>query len=167
MFKFKKKKVLIGGVFDIDDENEWTLLIKPEIQDFPKFIHLRRFWNIKPLNEYVKARYEVHVGFIKDNKFVLEKTGHRLKTDSSKTTIQEMKKMYGKSLQEYLDKGYIKHEEFYGNDDIPASPIYHENQKTLDMASAITTSGASLQGIMQKIGLRTSTSSLSGDIEEK
>ncbi len=50
LFKFKTKKIMIGE-FDPDDEDEWTLLIKPQIQDMPLFMHFHKGWNVTEVAE--------------------------------------------------------------------------------------------------------------------
>lgn len=139
IFKFKKAKKMVGN-FDADDPHEWTLLTKPQIGNVTLFVHFHKLWliqeqpaieadednGIEGQEEIKRQPYcEVFFGFVKDDKFVIERQ------NSFKERIDELaQKTFLKNLQKYLDDGYDKDWTNYNADNSPVPPHYYEHQKS-------------------------------------
>lgn len=152
IFKFKKATSRMVGDFDVNDKSLHTLLIKREYQDFPKFVHFEKLWNVVETNdEYdtdedggniikqgVKARpmYKIMAGFVRDEKFIV--TRQESVSDSSFTGIH---KKYLTHLQSIIDRGFIKDVDNYNGNE-PIEPIYYVNERTpmkgLDMSGLVS-----------------------------
>lgn len=123
LFKFKKAKVMVGE-FDPDDKDEWTFLIKPQIQDVTLFVHFHKQWNVTevpgveaveedPDNGIVGVEgvdpiskipvLHVFTGFIKDGNFVLDKN-----KPFSYNSFEAVKKDYLDRLTKYIEMGFTK-----------------------------------------------------------
>jgi len=139
IFKFKKKETKKVGDFDVLDTSEWTLLVRPQIQDVTQFVHFHKLWNVvevpgveaDPDNgieavKEVKAHpaWEHRIGFIKDGKFIV--TNQKV---ISEQTYHAIHKRYINSLQNYLDEGYKKDWDNYKLDE-PQVPHYYINERT-------------------------------------
>lgn len=138
IFKFKKpEKVMIGG-FDPDDQQEWALLIKPQIGDATLFVHFHKLWlvteqpkiepdpdnNIEGQDEVVRqSTVMIYTGFIKDDKFVVEKTRPiNLKVDIA------AQREFLRQLEFYVKE--LNFEKDWNNyaGDFPAIPSYYGHQ---------------------------------------
>lgn len=149
LFKFKKAKVMVGE-FDPDDEDEWTLLIKPQIQDVTLFVHFHKKWNVTEVpgtpeieeDEANGIEYQaatpgvsklpiVHVftGFVKEGNFVLDKHG-----PFSYQSLESVKKDYVKRLTTYTEKGFTKDWNQYSND-VGQKPKYFGSGPEVDFLS--------------------------------
>ena len=137
IFKFKKVGINKIGDFNAVDESEWTLLIKPQIQDVTLFVHYHKMWNVEEKsaevdadgNETKKAvektpQWLQSSGFIKDDKFIVtqQKPVHR-------QTFHEIQKVYIQSLTNFIEQGYKKDWNNYVGD-VPQKPTYYINEKT-------------------------------------
>lgn len=165
LFKFKKAKVMVGD-FDPDDEDEWTLLIKPQIQDVTLFVHLHKQWNVVEVPgtpeieadeangiEYQEATpgimkipvVHVFTGFVKDGNFVLDKD-----KAFSHSSFEGVKKDYLKRLQTYTELGFTKDWDMYEHD-IGLKPKYYGEGRDINSISNI--SQAINQSIHQSGGI--------------
>lgn len=139
LFKFKKKETKKVGDFDVLDTSEWTLLIKPQIQDVTLFVHFHKLWNVQevagveadPDNgieavKEVKAHpaWEHKTGFLKDGKFIVTQ-----QKTISEQTYHAIHKRYIKTLENYLEEGYKKDWDNYILDE-PQTPHYYINERT-------------------------------------
>jgi hypothetical protein len=131
MFKFKTKKVTIGD-FDPDDPYEWTLLIKPQIQDVTNFIHIRRCWNVTEVAKdeengidgvFKENVYEIIKGFIKEENYVVQ---HSISLRNP--SIEFAKSKYVEILKDYIEDGWEKDWNMYENEapGIPKTPSYRK-----------------------------------------
>lgn len=146
LFKFKKAKVMVGE-FDPDDSDEWTLLIKPQIQDTTLFVHFHKMWNVTEVPEvqaveaddangiaaveyqpgvYAHPSIVVFVGFVKEGNFIVTKS-----KSFSFESFANVKKDYLIRLEEYVGKGFTKDWNMYSND-IAQVPHYYGNKPLPD-----------------------------------
>lgn len=145
LFKFKKKKILLCNGIDPEDEYEWTLLVKKVYQDFPRFVHLHKMWNVEETPDipeveedtanniqYEEAKegthkqpyYRVHIGFIKDGNFVVEKS-----RNYSAQHIESAKITYLHHLETLQEGEYQKDTEHYDVNDVPITPAYYSSSE--------------------------------------
>lgn len=137
VFKFKKKTSKKIGDFDVIDNTEWTLLIKPQIQDLPLFVHYRKLWNVEEKSEVTDEdgnviqekvemypAFEVKTGFVKDGKFIVQQ-----QKSVVKSTYHEIDKLYMKSLDDFIKMGYEKDWNNYNGEE-PIVPGYYANERT-------------------------------------
>lgn len=137
LFKFKKKGTKKIGDFDVLDSSEWTLLIKPQIQDVTLFVHFRKLWNVEEQPEVLNAdgevehqavkqhpAYEFNTGFIKDDKFIVQK-----QKPVGEQTYHAIQKRYMMNLENLINEGYQKDWNNYNGDE-PIVPHYYINERT-------------------------------------
>lgn len=137
LFKFKKASRSIGG-FDVNSKDEYDLLIKKEYQDFTKFTHIHKMWNIVETPDETDAdgninkkgkksisAYQVTSGFIKDGNHIV--TSQKTHGSMNYTTAH---KSYIIFLDTYInERGYIKDVDNYQNG-VAMVPKYFANEKT-------------------------------------
>jgi hypothetical protein len=127
LFTFKKSNKNIGD-FSATEQEEWTLLIKPEIKGVTTYVHFRKMWLIDEVeedeeNEIAEQRrnsnIEVKRGFIKDGKFVLEKE----QTIKARTD-EEGQDFFTRNLIMFTEDGFKKDWDNY-QDDKAIKPVYY------------------------------------------
>lgn len=140
IFKFKKPAKKTVGDFDADDKQEWCLLVKPQIGDVTLFIHFHKLWcvtEVPPVmgkdedgNDIIEEPgvekmpvCNVYFGFVKDDKFVVERQ------QTFKERVDELvHKTLNKNIQNFLDQGYTKDYNNYKLDE-PIVPNYYGHKK--------------------------------------
>lgn len=157
LFKIKRQKKQICGIDPLDD-SEWTMLIKPQIQNVTLFAHLKKNWNVTEVepdeeNNIKEVRkhdsFNITIGFIKDGQFIVQANNIYRKG------------LFMKKLSIYEEDGYIKHDEMYLGG-FPSEPVYHGsngNQKSFHNSidlSKIMSSG-NLPSVGTSLGVYTNT----------
>lgn len=138
IFKFKKPDKKKVGDFDSDDKHEWQLLVKPQIGNVTLFVHFHKLWLVEEKPEVQEDEAngieyqpgvqrvpvcEVYYGFIKDDKFVVERQNR------FQERIDELaQRRLNTNLQNFLEQGYTKDWNNYKGDE-PIVPNYYGHQE--------------------------------------
>lgn len=154
IFKFKKAKKMVGD-FDADDATEWTLLTKPQIGNVTLFVHFHKMWCVEEQPEVPadendehhqpavvrQPQCEIYYGFVKDDKFVVEKTNK-----FSERTDELTQKRLNEYIEWYIENGYTKDWANYNADNTPVAPSYYGHEKQDSRRSAMMNLGSILKG---------------------
>lgn len=121
MFNLNLKKKTVDK-FDFSESVKWTMLMKPIIQDLPRFIHFCCYY----AEDKTVAAFTIYEGFIKEGRFIPEKHKNYKYPDYFQAHIA-----FQNAVKRYLDAGYMRHDEMYldGN---PGKPPYIPDDPKLE-----------------------------------